>query len=202
MQNKLLCFVAALLLLAGCRSHKVKDGGDVAVPVDTVSTVTPLPWQDGDVATTTGRATMTYNGRRATLNTNVRLKRGDVVQVQFTYSMIITIQVGSMEMTQSEFFFLDRVNRQYVRAPYAEVDGFLSREIDFDNVQAMFWGDREGRMPQELQLSLPISGKMLKAHFTFDEWSHDDGWQTRTQFNESRFAKVTLEQLVQTLINM
>lgn len=202
MQNKWLCFVAVLLLLTGCRSHKVKDGEDVAVPSDTVSTVTPLPWQDGDVATTTGRATMTYNGRRATLNTNVRLKRGDVVQVQFTYSMIITIQVGSMEMTQSEFLFLDRVNRQYVRAPYAEVDGFLSRDIDFENVQGMFWGDKEGRMPRELQLSLPISGKTLKAHFTFDEWSHDDGWQTRTQFSETRFDKVTLEQLVQTLINM
>ncbi len=202
MQNKWLCFVAVLLLLTGCRSHKVKDGEDVAVPSDTVSTVTPLPWQDGDVATTTGRATMTYNGRRATLNTNVRLKRGDVVQVQFTYSMIITIQVGSMEMTQSEFLFLDRVNRQYVRAPYAEVDGFLSREIDFENVQGMFWGDKEGRMPRELQLSLPISGKTLKAHFTFDEWSHDGGWQTRTQFSETRFDKVTLEQLVQTLINM
>lgn len=194
--------MAALLLLAGCRSHKAKDGEDVAVPVDTVSTVTALPWQDGDVATTTGRATMIYNGRRATLNTNVRLKRGDVVQVQFTYSMIITIQVGSMEMTQSDFLFLDRVNRQYVRAPYAEVDGFLSREINFENIQGMFWGDKEGRMPRELQLSLPISGKMLKAHFTFDEWIHDDGWQTRTQFNESRFAQVTLEQLVQTLINM
>ena len=146
--------MAALLLLSGCRSHKAKDGEDVAVPVDTVSAVTALPWQDGDVATTTGRATMIYNGRRATLNTNVRLKRGDVVQVQFTYSMIITIQVGSMEMTQSDFLFLDRVNRQYVRAPYTEVDGFLSREINFENVQSMFWGDKEGRMPRELQLSL------------------------------------------------
>lgn len=194
--------MAALLLLAGCRSHKMKDGEDVAVPVDTMSEVTLLPWKDGDVATTTGRATMIYNGRRATLNTQVRLKRGDVVQVQFSYSMIITIQVGSMEMTQDEFLFLDRVNRQYVRAPYAEVDGFLSREIYFENVQSMFWGDKEGRMPKELQLSLPISGKTLKAHFTFDEWGHDTGWQTRTQFNESRFNKVTLEQLVQTLINM
>ena len=202
MQNKWLYFMAALLLLSGCRSHKAKDGEDVAVPVDTVSAVTALPWQDGDVATTTGRATMIYNGRRATLNTNVRLKRGDVVQVQFTYSMIITIQVGCMEMTQSDFLFLDRVNRQYVRAPYAEVDGFLSREINFENVQSMFWGDKEGRMPRELQLSLPISGKTLKAHFTFDEWGHDDGWQTRTPFNDSRFDRVTLEQLVQTLINM
>ena len=194
--------MAALLLLAGCRSHKVKEVEEVTMPADTVSTVTVLPWQDGDVATTTGRAVMTYNGRRATLNTQVRMKRGDVVQVQFSFSMIITIQVGSMEMTRDEFLFLDRVNRQYVRAPYAEVDGFLSREINFENVQGLFWGDRDGRLPQELQLSLPISGKTLKAHFTFDEWSHDDGWQTRTQFNESRFAKVTLEQLVQTLINM
>jgi hypothetical protein len=194
--------MAALLLLSACRSHKGKEGEDVAIPVDSVITVTPAPWQDGDVATTTGRVTMTYNGRRATLNTHVRLKRGDVIQVQFTYSMIITIQVGSMELTRDEFLFLDRVNRQYVRAPYAEVDGFLSREIDFENVQSMFWGDKDGCMPQELHLSLPISGKTLKAHFTFDEWGHDTGWQTRTQFNESRFNKVTLEQLVQTLINM
>ena len=202
MRNNVLYIFAALLLLSACRSHKVKDGEDVAVPVDSVATVTTSPWQDGDFATTTGRATMTYNGRRATLNTHVRLKRGDVVQVQFTYSMIITIQVGSMELTRDEFLFLDRVNRQYVRAPYAEVDGFLNRDINFENVQSMFWGDKDGRMPQELQLSLPVSGKMLKAHFTFDDWGRDEGWQTRTQFNESRFDKVTLDQLVQTLINM
>ena len=198
MRNKVLICLAAVMLLSACRSHKT----DTTVTKPVVQGETVQKWQNGDIATTTGRVTMSYGGRRATLNARVRLKRNDVVQVQFSYSMIITIQVGCMELTKDEFLFLDRINRQYSKAPYAEADGFLNRHIDFESVQTMFWGDNEGGNPSRLQLALPVAGKMLKADFTFDEWGKEEGWPTRTTFNEQRFAKVSLEQLVQTMINM
>lgn len=203
MRNRLVYLLAVTMLLGACRSHKVKDGGEDTFAADSLAGKTEnVTWQSGDVATTTARTTMTYNGRRATLDAHVRLKRDDVIQVQFSYSMIITIQVGSMELTRDEFLFIDRINKQYTRAPYMEADEFLKRDINFRNVQAMFWGDADGMLPKELLLALPVSGKTLKAHFVFDEWSREGEWQTRTVFNEGRFAKVTLEELVETLINM
>lgn len=199
MRSRILYFLIIIAVLSSCRSQKsvVATTQDKAVKTE----VLPM-WQTGDIATTTGRVTMTYNGRRATLDAHVRLKRDDVVQVQFSYSFIITIQVGTMELTKDEFMFLNRIHKQYTRAPYAEADGFLNRDINFENVQSMFWGDGEGQKPSQLQLALPVSGKLLKANFVFDEWGKDDSWQTRTSFNEQRFDKVSLEQLIQTIINM
>lgn len=199
MRSKILYLMTALAILSSCRSQKTVV---TTTPEEVVKTEVMPMWKAGDIATTTGRVTMSYNGRRATLDAHVRLKRDDVVQVQFSYSMIITIQVGTMELTKDEFLFLNRIHRQYTRAPYAEVDGFLNKDINFENVQSMFWGDNEGQRPSQLQLALPVSGKMLKANFVFDEWGKDDSWQTRTQFNEQRFDKVSLEQMMQTLINM
>lgn len=199
MRSRILCFLAVLVILSSCRSQKAVVA---TTQNDTVKTEVSPVWQTGDIATTTARVTMSYNGRRATLDARVRLKRDDVVQVQFSYNLIITIQVGTMELTKDEFMFLNRIHRQYTRAPYAEADGFLNRDINFENVQSMFWGDNEGLKPSQLQLALPVSGKLLKANFVFDEWGKDDSWQTRTQFNEQRFDKVSLEQLIQTIINM
>lgn len=151
--NALLTVLAATLLAVSCRSTR---NAATTTTTTTTTTVTPTP-QDGDsdavtayvarvranaqtAKTVTARISMslTAAGKDISAGGTLRMKRDDVVQLSLT---ILGFEVARMEFSPADVLIIDRYNRRYVRATYADV-GFLRQAgLDFTTLQALFWGE-------------------------------------------------------------
>lgn len=77
-------------------------------------------------------------GKDLSVSGTLRMKRDDVVQLSLT---VFGVEVGRMEFTPADVLVVDRVNKQYVRASYSEVDFLRQAELDFYSLQALFWDE-------------------------------------------------------------
>ncbi len=77
-------------------------------------------------------------GKDVSVSGTLRMKRDDVVQLSLT---VFGVEVGRMEFTPADVLVVDRVNKQYVRASYSEVDFLRQAELDFYSLQALFWDE-------------------------------------------------------------
>lgn len=64
----------------------------------------------------------------------LRMKRDEVVQLSLS---LLGFEVGRLECTPTEVLLIDRVNKQYIRAPYSEVDFLQAAGLDFYALQAL-----------------------------------------------------------------
>lgn len=77
-------------------------------------------------------------GKGVTLSGTLRVKRNDVVQLSLS---LLGFEVGRMEFTPADVLIIDRVNKQYVRAPYSQVSFLRTAQLDFYALQSLFWNE-------------------------------------------------------------
>ncbi len=88
--------------------------------------------------TAKAKVELTGIGKDVSVSGTLRMKRDDVVQLSLT---VFGVEVGRMEFTPADVLVVDRVNKQYVRASYSEVDFLRQAELDFYSLQALFWDE-------------------------------------------------------------
>ena len=68
---------------------------------------------------------------------SLRMKKDEVIRIQLTPFGLM--EVGRIEFTKDYVLLMDRMNKEYIKAGYADV-GFLQRNgLDFYALQALFW---------------------------------------------------------------
>lgn len=77
--------------------------------------------------------------KKISLSGNLRMKRGDVIQLSMTVPIIG--EVCRMEFTRDEVLVVDRINTRYVRASYDQVDFLRSANLDFNVLESIFWNE-------------------------------------------------------------
>ncbi len=70
---------------------------------------------------------------------NLRMLKDDVIQLSIVGFGIM--EVGRLEFTRDYVMVIDRINKQFVKVPYAEVDFLAAAEVDFFTFQALFWNE-------------------------------------------------------------
>ena len=66
----------------------------------------------------------------------LRIKRGEVIQL--IVAPFLGIEVARAEITPEGILVLDRLNKRYVKVPFAQVSRWAHTDIDFYTLQALF----------------------------------------------------------------
>ena len=67
------------------------------------------------------------------------MKRDDVIRLQLMAFGFV--EAGRLEFTKEYVLIMDRINKQYLKVPYAQLDFLRNSGLDFYSLQALFWNE-------------------------------------------------------------
>ena len=105
--------------------------------------------------------TVKYGEQNLTLTGNLRMKRDDVIRLQLMAFGFV--EAARLEFTKDYVLIMDRINKQYLKAPYNQIDFLRNSGINFYTLQALFWN--ELFMPKRTSL---LSEEDLKKYTVSD----------------------------------
>lgn len=73
------------------------------------------------------------------LTGNLKMKRDDVIRMQLMAFGFV--EAARLEFTQDYVLIMDRINKQFLKAPYAHVDFLRNSGLNFYSLQALFWNE-------------------------------------------------------------
>ena len=154
---KMTALVATTILVAACgssrsmssKSDKLQDqssakAGKGALVTDTLEKDAYLQ-KVADNAQTTRFITsklkfsVEVGNRQMSLTGNLKMKRDDVIRLQLMAFGFV--EAGRLEFTKDYVLIMDRINKQYLKVPYAHLDFLRNNGIDFNVLQALFWNE-------------------------------------------------------------
>ncbi len=77
--------------------------------------------------------------QKLTLTGNLKMKRDDVIRLQLMAFGFV--EAGRIELTKDYVLIMDRINKQYLKAPYISVDFLRNSGLNFNTLQALFWNE-------------------------------------------------------------
>ena len=77
--------------------------------------------------------------QQMTLTGNLKMKRDDVIRLQLMAFGFV--EAGRLEFTPDYVLIIDRINKQYLKVPYAHLDFLRNSHIDFYVIQSLFWNE-------------------------------------------------------------
>ena len=77
--------------------------------------------------------------QQLTLTGNLKMKRDDVIRLQLMAFGFV--EAGRLEFTKEYVLVMDRINKQYLRVPYNQLDFMRNSGLDFYALQALFWNE-------------------------------------------------------------
>ncbi len=83
--------------------------------------------------------TVEVGTRQMTMTGNLKMKRDDVIRLQLMAFGFV--EAGRLEFTKEYVLIVDRINKQYLKVPYGQLDFLRNSGIDFYMLQALFWNE-------------------------------------------------------------
>ena len=83
--------------------------------------------------------TLEVGAQQMTLTGNLKMKRDDVIRLQLMAFGFV--EAGRLEFTPDYVLIIDRINKQYLKVPYAHLDFLRNSHIDFYVIQSLFWNE-------------------------------------------------------------
>lgn len=80
-----------------------------------------------------------YGDKTLPVKGNLRMRRGEVIQMAFT--ALGMIEVARVEMTPEAVWIIDRMNKQYAKVRYAELPLIGNSLVNFQMVEALLWNE-------------------------------------------------------------
>jgi len=77
--------------------------------------------------------------QQLTLTGNLKMKRDDVIRLQLMAFGFV--EAGRLEFTKEYVLIMDRINKQYLKVPYKQLDFLRNSGLDFYALQALFWNE-------------------------------------------------------------
>ena len=152
---KMATLVVAAILVAACssskglgrKSGKLQDGAsETSTPamLDTLQKDAFLQKVTDNAQTTrfiTSKVkfSVEVGNRQMTLTGNLKMKRDDVIRLQLMAFGFV--EAGRLEFTQDYVLIVDRINKQYLKVPYAQLEFFRHSGVDFYMLQSLFWNE-------------------------------------------------------------
>ena len=75
--------------------------------------------------------------QKLTLTGNLKMKRDDVIRLQLMAFGFV--EAGRIELTKEYVLIMDRINKQYLKAPWMSIDFLRNSGLNFNTLQALFW---------------------------------------------------------------
>ncbi len=77
--------------------------------------------------------------QQLTLTGNLKMKRDDVIRLQLMAFGFV--EAGRLEFTKDYVLVMDRINKQYLKVPYMQLEFLRNSGLDFYALQALFWNE-------------------------------------------------------------
>ena len=74
-----------------------------------------------------------------TLTGNLKMKRDDVIRLQLMAFGFV--EAARLEFPKDYVLIMDRINKQYLKAPYMHIDFLRNSGLNFYTLQALFWNE-------------------------------------------------------------
>lgn len=68
---------------------------------------------------------------------SLKMRKDDVIRIQLTPFGLM--EAGRIEFTKDHVLIMDRINKEYIKAGYGDVDFLEKNGLDFYALQALFW---------------------------------------------------------------
>ena len=134
--------LALPLVLVSCKSHK-KAVGNTAMyeqpqTADFVKQVRDNQ-QTTKFITSKVKFSVEVGPQKLTLTGNLKMRRNDVIRLQLMAFGFV--EAGRLEFTKDYVLIMDRINKQYLRTPYRQIDFLRNSGLNFEALQALFWNE-------------------------------------------------------------
>lgn len=81
--------------------------------------------------------TINTGSKDLSVSGSLKMKKDEVIRIQLTPFGLM--EVGRLEFAKDYVILMDRINKEYVKASYADVDFLRDNGLDFYALQALFW---------------------------------------------------------------
>jgi len=139
-----IALLAMPLMLAACHTHKkaVVEEKPVVINPEQQDLLTRMDDQVQRSTTFVGsklKFTVSVGDQNLSLTGNLHMKRDDVIRLQLMAFGFV--EAARLEFTQDYVLIMDRINKQFLKAPYYYIDFLRNSGINFNTLQALFWNE-------------------------------------------------------------
>lgn len=136
--------LATPLLTGACKSKQKATEEPAPVTAETVQQRQFLQKvndnaQHAKFITSKVKFTVEAGPQTISLTGNLKMKRDDVIRMQLMAFGFV--EAARLEFTQDYVLIMDRINKQFLKAPYAHVDFLRNSGLNFYSLQALFWNE-------------------------------------------------------------
>ena len=135
--------LALPLVFTACKSHKkvaepVEMTPELIAKQDFINSVRENA-QATKFITSKVKFSVEVGQQKITLTGDLKMKRDDVIRLQLMAFGFV--EAGRIEMTKDYVLIMDRINKQYLKAPWMSVDFLRNSGMNFQTLQALFWNE-------------------------------------------------------------
>ena len=164
--------LALPLVLVSCKSHKkVVDATPTIAQRQATDFLGQVRenQQTAKFITSKVKFSVEVGPQKLTLTGNLKMRRNDVIRLQLMAFGFV--EAGRLEFTKDYVLIMDRINKQYLKAPYRQIDFLRNSGLNFSALQALFWN--ELFKPNQGSDAVILSKNIADANFSTIE-SGDD----------------------------
>ena len=166
-----IALVAMPLLLGSCGTKKKVVEETKPAPADSTEQKTFLTRvnstaQTAKFITSKVKFSVEYGQQDIALTGNLRMKRDDVIRLQLMAFGFV--EAARIEFTKDYVLIMDRINKQYLKAPYMQIDFLRNSGLNFYSLQALFWKAAASLGGEDVVISLE-EGKMNYSWLASDK---------------------------------
>ena len=191
--------LALPLFMASCHVHKkaVKDTPETVVSAETQQQTAFLEKVNDNTSkpqfvTSKLKFSIEYGPQQVSLTGNLKMKRDDVIQLQLMAFGFV--EAGRIEFTKDYVLIIDRINKQFLKAPYNYVDFLRNSGINFFTLQALFWNELfvPGRQSVDKEALEKFSTNMDAEDvvITVDEGKMNYSWLANNKSGRIKMANI------------
>lgn len=141
-----MAFIALVVILSSCKTQTVvqKSETKVSAETKTAAGVEALDKvvhaaQDVQFVTSKIKLNLQMGDKAVSLGGKLYMKRDDVIRLQLT--ALGLFEAGRVEFTKDYVLVVDRLNKQYIKVDYGQVDFLHKSGLSFYALQALFWNE-------------------------------------------------------------
>ena len=140
---KLVAVTMTMFMAAGCGStrkvvNETPNGQEVVQKQVFLQKVNDNA-QHARFITSKVKFSVEVGAQQLTLTGNLKMKRDDVIRLQLMAFGFV--EAGRLEFTKEYVLVMDRINKQYLKVPYQQLDFLRNSGLDFYALQALFWNE-------------------------------------------------------------
>ena len=140
---KLVAVTMTMFMAAGCGStrkvvNETPNGQEVVQKQEFLQKVNDNA-QHARFITSKVKFSVEVGTQQLTLTGNLKMKRDDVIRLQLMAFGFV--EAGRLEFTKEYVLVMDRINKQYLKVPYQQLDFLRNSGLDFYALQALFWNE-------------------------------------------------------------